>query len=279
MATVMPHGVLFRGGAERDIRRGFIEDDVLEAVIGLPPNLFYGTGIPACILVMRTRGAKPADRQGKVLFINADAEFHAGRAQNYLRPEHVEKIVRTFEDFVDVPGYAAVVERAALEANDWNLNIRRYADNAPSPEPHDVRAHLVGGVPKREVEAKAALFAAHGFDPGVVFVERDAEYYDFASELRSRSQIKPLVENAPGVQAKERDLWAAFEAWWGEYAKLLREIPDQRDLMGARFNLMLSFSTMLVEVGLLDPFKVQGVIASWWNTVYYDLTLRSKQMS
>jgi type I restriction enzyme M protein len=277
MATVMPHGVLFRGGAERDIRRGFIEDDVLEAVIGLPPNLFYGTGIPACILVMRTRGAKPAERQGKVLFINADAEFHTGRAQNYLRPEHVEKIVRTFEDFVDVPGYAAVVERAALEANDWNLNIRRYADNAPPPEPHDVRAHLVGGVPKREVEAKAALFAAHGFDPGVAFVERDADYYDFAPELTTRSQIKALVESAPGGQTKEGELWAAFEAWWGEYAKLLREIPEQRDLMGARFDLMTSFDTMLAQVRLLDSFKIQGVIASWWNTIQYDLKALSVQ--
>jgi type I restriction enzyme M protein len=101
MATVMPHGVLFRGGAEKAIRQGFIQDDVLEAVISLPPNLFYGTGIPACILVMRHKpdkyrgGGKPPERRGKVLFINADAEYEAGRAQNYLRPEHIEKIVET----------------------------------------------------------------------------------------------------------------------------------------------------------------------------------------
>ncbi len=82
MATVMPHGVLFRGGEEKKIRQLFIEEDNLEAVIGLPPQLFYGTGIPACILVMRPRGAKPEATQGKVLFINADAEFQAGRAQN-----------------------------------------------------------------------------------------------------------------------------------------------------------------------------------------------------
>jgi hypothetical protein len=97
---------------------------------------------------MRPKGAKPEERRGKVLFINADAEFHAGRAQNYLRPEHIEKIVSTYHAFRDVPGYAAVVPVEEIEANDWNLNIRRYADNAPPPEPHDVRAHLVGGVPK-----------------------------------------------------------------------------------------------------------------------------------
>ncbi len=84
MATVMPHGVLFRGSVEKEIRKGIIKDDVLEAVIGLPTNLFYGTGIPACILVCRAKGAKPKARKNKVLFINADAEYHAGRAQNYL---------------------------------------------------------------------------------------------------------------------------------------------------------------------------------------------------
>jgi type I restriction enzyme M protein len=153
VATVMPHGVLFRGGAEKEIRKGIVEDDLLEAVIGLPPNLFYGTGIPACILVLRARGAKSVERRGKVLFINADAEYYAGRAQNYLRPEHIEKIVSAFDDFADVPGYAAVVSHADLVANDWNLNIRRYADNASPPEPQDVRAHLLGGVPKAEVVA------------------------------------------------------------------------------------------------------------------------------
>lgn len=169
MATVMPHGVLFRGGDEKKIRQSFIDNDLLEAVIGLPPNLFYGTGIPACILVMRSRRAKPEDRQGKVLFINADAEFHSGRAQNYLKPEHIEKIVTTFEAFQPIPNYAAVVSRDELADNDYNCNIRRYADNAPPPEPHDVKAHLMGGMPSAEVEAKRDLFAAHGFDPARIF--------------------------------------------------------------------------------------------------------------
>src|SRR5207247_1918998 len=90
---------------------------------------------------------KPADRRGQVLFINADAEFHAGRAQNYLRPEHVEKIVSTFDKFENVDSYARVVplSEIASEANDFNLNIRRYVDNSPPPEPHDVRAPFAIG--------------------------------------------------------------------------------------------------------------------------------------
>jgi type I restriction enzyme M protein len=172
LATVMPHGVLFRGGEEKKIRQQLIENDHLEAVIGLPQNLFYGTGIPACILVMRPEGAKPTERQGKVLFINADAEYQSGRAQNFLRPEHIQKIVTAYEEFMPMPGFAAVVTKQELAENDYNCNIRRYADNTPPPEPQDVRAHLLGGVPKSEVEAKRDLFAAHGFDPMTLLQRR-----------------------------------------------------------------------------------------------------------
>ena len=161
MATVMPHGVLFREGAEREIRKGFLDNDHVEAMIGLPPNLFYGTGIPACILVMRRKGEKPKDRQGKVLFINADAEFHAGRAQNFLRPEHAEKIIRTFQAFRAEPGYSAVVPVADIAANDYNCNIRRYADNAPPPEPQD-GARAGGLVESTQQPAEGQRQLAHG---------------------------------------------------------------------------------------------------------------------
>ena len=145
----MPHGVLFRGGEEKEIRKKFLEQDLIEAVIGLPQNLFYGAGIPACVLVMRPNLSgyapnpnKPANRRGQVLFINADAEFHAGRAQNYLRPEHVEKVVSTFHRYQNIPAHARPVslEEISSPANDFNLNIRRYVDNSPPPDPHDVRA-------------------------------------------------------------------------------------------------------------------------------------------
>ncbi|MCP9987988.1 type I restriction-modification system subunit M [Streptomyces sudanensis] len=147
--TVMPHGVLFRGGGEREIRAELIEKDAIEAVIGLAPNLFYGTGIPACILVLRPPGKKDAKKEGRILFVNADREYHAERAQNVLLPEHAEKIVTTFRAYEDVPGFARVVGREELRENDYNLNIRRYVDNTPPPEPQDVRAHLTGGMPAR----------------------------------------------------------------------------------------------------------------------------------
>ena len=199
VTTVMPHGVLFRGGAEKEIRKKFLEQDLIEAIIGLPPNLFYGAGIPACILVMRPNLTgqspnpnKPADRRGQVLFINADAEFHAGRAQNYLRPEHVEKIVSTFDRFEDVPGYARRVslEEIGSPANDWNLNIRRYVDNSPPPEPHDVRAHLLGGVPVAEVQAKRPLFDALGFDLTPCLHRADERRRLFRLRARARRPLR-----------------------------------------------------------------------------------------
>ncbi len=277
VATVMPHGVLFRGSTEKSIRKGLLEDDIIEAIIGLPPNVFYGTTIPACILVLRHKGDKPEERKGKVLFINADAEYAEGRAQNYLRPEHIEKIVTTFERFEDIERYARVVPLGEIREQDYNLNIRRYADNAPLPELHDVRAHLVGGVPKREVHMHDALFATHAFDSTKLFVERDADYYDFASGIESKDHIRRLIEEDESVRAKEAELMKAFEAWWAEQAKYFETLPENKDLMGLRAHLMESFRDALEPVGLLNRFQVEGIIASWWSETQYDLKALAAQ--
>lgn len=268
LATVMPHGVLFRGGDEKRIRAGMLDDDLVEAVIGLAPNLFYGTGIPAAILILRNKGAKPANRQGKVLFINADREFYEGRAQNHLLPEHIEKIVSTFEAFGDVPGFARVVSLQELRDNDYNLNIRRYADNTPDPEPQDVRAHLVGGVPVKEVRAKQALFDAHGFDPMALFKARalDTAYVDFADGLNERADLKPAIEANPGLQTKEAHLRDAFEAWWREHGPHITALTGNgKNLTQLREDLLTSFTAALEPLAMLDPFAVRGIIAGFWE--------------
>ena len=269
-ATVMPHGVLFRSGAERDIRARMLDDDIIEAVIGLAPNLFYGTGIPACVLVLRAPSTKPAERAGKVLFINADAEFTAGRAQNYLLPEHAEKIVSAYREFADIPGYATVVTRQDLAANDDNLNIRRYADNAPPPEPQDVRAHLHGGVPRAEVDAKAPLFTAHGFSPERVFAGRNDAYLDFRGGL-ARANLNGLIADDDGVRAREAELRAALDRWWEQRATVIADLPSSKSLMKVRRTLLENFVTELLPVGLLDRFQLAGVIVRWWNTNQYDM--------
>lgn len=289
VATVLPHGVLFRGGEEKTIRAGIVDDDLLEAVIGIAPNLFYGTGIPACILVLRQRvqdganrvSGKPKSRQGKVLFINADREFFEGRAQNYLLPEHIEKIVTTFDEFRAIDGFSAIVDNAKLKEHDYNLNIRRYADNAPPPEPHDVRAHLIGGIPKAEVAAKAALFAAHGLNPQDLFVERDAKYFDFSARLNTRQDIKPAIDSNNGLVAKETAIRSAFEAWWhghsARIAALSGQLENTTSLVALRSELLESFSQSLEAIGLLDPFQVRGIVAGfWYQTKYEFLTLQAR---
>ena len=136
LGVVMPHGVLFRGSAEGSIRQGLLEADLFEAVIGLPLNLFYGTGIPASILVLNQD--KTPGRKGKVLFIDASVEFEEGSNQNRLRDQDLKHITETFRAWVDVEKYCRVVPLGEIEQNDWNLNISRYVDTSEDEEHIDV---------------------------------------------------------------------------------------------------------------------------------------------
>jgi len=132
MAIILPHGVLFRSGAEARIRRKLLEDGHIDTVIGLPANLFYSTGIPVCILVLK-KCKKPDD----VLFINAEKHFEKGKRQNYLKPQHIKKIIDTYKERPEKPieRYARCVGMDEIKANDWNLNISRYVSTAePDPE-------------------------------------------------------------------------------------------------------------------------------------------------
>lgn len=244
-----------------------LDDDVIDAIIGLAPNLFYGTGIPACVLVLRARGSKPADRRGNILFINADRDYAAGRAQNYLAPEHIERIVDVYHRYVEVPGYSRIVTRGELAGNDDNLNIRRYADNTPEPEPQDVRAHLHGGIPKVEVLAKAGMFAAHGVEVGELFAERDEDYYDFLAGgvEAAAARLEALAT------AREEAVRGAFAEWWRAHVKKLVELPATGRIMLARADLLESFTEELAPLGMLERHQIAGVIAGWWGEAQYDV--------
>lgn len=138
MVTVIPHGVLFRGGTEGEIRKGFVKDDLVEAVIGLASNIFYGASIPAALMVINKD--KPAERKGKILFIDGSEDYIKDGNKNRLRDEDIERIVRTCDDFTDVERYASVVDVATIKANDCNLNISRYVDTSEPEEEIDIQA-------------------------------------------------------------------------------------------------------------------------------------------
>src|SRR5690606_33324629 len=185
-----------------------------------------------------------------------------------------EKISTAFDEFRQIDGLSDVVDIATLRDNDYNLNIRRYVDNAPPPEPHDVRAHLLGGVPKAEVQAKAVLFNAHGLDPQDLFVERDAQYFDFRNELTCRADLKPAIETNAGLQGMEASIRDAFEIWWSEHSPRITALAGRMDdsaaLVDLRGELLASFSETLERIGLLDPFQVRGIVAGFWYQSKYD---------
>lgn len=140
LGVIVPHGVLFRGGAEGKIRTNILSEDIVDAVIGLPSNLFYGTGIPAAVLIINKN--KPQQRRGKVLFIDASLEYQAAKNQNYLRDKDIEKIVSAHKQYQDIEKYCRVVPISEIKENDYNLNISRYVDTAPEQVQIDVKAAL-----------------------------------------------------------------------------------------------------------------------------------------
>ena len=219
MGVVVPHGVLFRGSSEKDIRKGILEDDLLEAVIGLPSALFYGTSIPAALLIINKK--KPDERKGKVLFINGELEYQEGKNQNKLGDIDIQHVLGVYEAFKDEKRYSKVVDMDEIRDNDYNLNIPRYADTSPPLEQFDVEAILRGGVPVSEVEDEYIQETLNGMDVSCVFVRKDKEYYNFKPEIETKEQIQEHL----GGEAQS--VINQFERWWDKYRVSLNEIDTQ----------------------------------------------------
>lgn len=269
MATIMPHGVLFRGGAEKAIREGLVKDGIVEAIIGLPPHLFYGTGIPACILVINKD--KPSDQKGQILFINADAEYGEGRAQNYLRPEDIEKITYVFANRREIPRYSRLVSISELEENDFNLNIRRYVDNVPEPEIEDVKAHLHGGIPKREVALYELDLSRYSIKKELVLEEKDTDYLRFKAGIEDKQVIKETVAASDGVKQTNGEMEGRLKKWWNSVQPAIEKFPSNNNLARFRREAIESLKQELVPLGVLDEFQVAGVFVNWWQGIKYDL--------
>ncbi|HOE17150.1 MAG TPA: type I restriction-modification system subunit M [Syntrophorhabdaceae bacterium] len=270
MATIMPHGVLFRGGKEKLIREIFINDDVVEAIISLPPGLFYGTGIPACVIVANK--SKPENMQGKILFINADREYAEGKAQNKLRPEDIEKINFVFTRKLEIPKYSRLVDKKEIvEVHDYNLNIRRYVDNTPEPEPEDVQAHLIGGIPESEVAARAADFSRFGIQSDAIFRPDRPGYLAFHDSIAARQAIKAALETDPALQHTLTIHQNTLEEWWAVARDDFAGLCDGRKMPEVRHELLTTLKDRLIPLNVLDEFKSAGVFVNWWQQIRYDL--------
>jgi type I restriction enzyme M protein len=269
MATVMPHGVLFRGGVEKAIREGIINDDIIEAIIGLPQHLFYGTGIPACIFVINKRKKKHCKE--KILFINADAEYGETRNQNYLRPEDIEKIDHVFENKIEVPKYSRLVDISEIKRKKYNLNIKRYVDNAPDPEIEDVKAHLGGSIPKSEIMLYEVSFKKYRTKASDYFDEINGRYSKFKSDVTDVADIDELVKTHEGILTVKRQSIKALNDWWGEARKKIEKFPKNNHVAEFRRKEILSFKDVLSDIRALDDFQKAAIFVNWWEGVRYDL--------
>ena len=269
-AVVMPHGVLFRGGKEKEARKRMLLAGHLEAVIGLPPGLFYGTGIPACVLVVNR---KDASKRKRVFFINADREYGEGKNQNTLRPEDVEKISHVYHEELEVHGYSQFISHKQLENEDFNFNIRRYVDNSPPPEPQDVHAHMHGGVPADEVSALTHWLDNYFGLKSELFLPRadDDSYVDFAPALKvDRKEARRLVEEHPAVRDKHSDFHAALASWWQANEPELRKLPKLGTFFKLKKLFVGSLEELLVPKNVLDKFQVRGAFAEFCSQLGAD---------
>jgi len=283
-AVILPHGVLFRGGEEANYRKRLITNGLLEAVIGLPSGLFYGTGIPACVLVINKEGA---DARKKVLFINADREYQEGKNQNSLRPEDIEKITSVYKQLllgckdgnnneVKAEKYAELIHKDTLAKENYNLNIRRYVDNSPAPEPQNVQAHLNGGIPTVEINAlekywrdypelKTELFTEQGGDA----INSSPEFQQFGANICKLGEIKSTIENSASVIDKHQQFTELLESWWQTeqtlFAKLGDEKQGNKGVFQTRKHALNTIELQLTPLALLNKYQIRGALANWFK--------------
>jgi type I restriction enzyme M protein len=268
MAVIMPHGVLFRGGEERKMREWMIRRGFLEAIIGLPPALFYGTGIPASVLIINRRGA---EARKEVLFINADHEFKEGKVQNTLRSEDIEKISYIYRTKRELDKYSRLVSAEDLEKEEFNCNIRRYVDNSPPAEPHDVRAHLHGGIPVAEIDSINGYWKNYEGIREKLFVSANGKYSKFRAAINNKEGIKALLDASTEIKNKHNKFNKKLTAWWTENLPALEALPKQKNVYELYHAFSASISQTISKLGILDEFKSRGAFANYWDLLFTDI--------
>ncbi|MGB7990465.1 MAG: N-6 DNA methylase, partial [Candidatus Methylophosphatis roskildensis] len=273
-AIILPHGVLFRGNKEADIRRNLVSRGLVKGIIGLPANLFYGTGIPACILVIDKENAHA--RTG-IFMIDASKGFLKDGNKNRLRAQDIHKIVDVFNRQAELSRYARMVPVAeiASPANDYNLNIPRYIDSSEPEDLHDLDAHLNGGIPNRDIEAlgaywrvfpslRATLFSP--LPPGEGLGVREG----YSMPRVDTNQVKPTILGCTEFTAFAARVAAIVEAWCQAHAPMLKglKINDlPREVIHALSEDLL---TRCTDLPLLDRYDVYQRLMDFWAETMQD---------
>lgn len=266
MAIVLPHGVLHRGGEEGAIRKNLIENDHLETIIGLPPNIFFGTSIPTIILVLRQKR-----ESSDVLFVDASKGFAKEGKNNKLRACDIKKITDTVIGRLTLPGYSRLVPKTELQAKDYNLNIPRYVDSSEPAESWDLYASMFGGIPLSELDALAdfwkafpSLRAALFTDNGTPYVEPQVE--DLAQVIRDHPEVKQYSQAFTTA-------FADFNPWLrGALLEqmLTLQIPRQEALICEELFARLA---NVGPVPLIDKYHAYQILHDHWQPIAVDLEI------
>ena len=263
-ACVLPHGVLFRGNAEAEIRRNLVRKGYIKGIIGLPANLFYGTGIPACIVVIEKGNAH--SRKG-IFMIDASDGFLKDGPKNRLRSMDIHKMVDIFNNSLDIPKYSRLVSLSEIEQNDFNLNLPRYIDSQTSEDLQDIAGHLQGGIPTSDVDLLNCYWAVC---PGLrysLFKENRIGYLDLAVE---KSTIRSVIYEHHEFTSYIEDMKSHFAIWREKSALTLKELKagcHPKEIISTLSERLLAH---YADKPLIDPYDIYQHLMDYWSQTMQD---------
>lgn len=268
-ACILPHGVLFRGNAEAAIRTNIIRRGYIKGIIGLPANLFYGTGIPACIIVLDKENA---DSRKGVFMIDASKGFIKDGNKNRLRAQDIHKIVDVFNRQLEIPKYSRMVSVVEIEKNDFNLNIPRYIDSQEAEDIQDIEAHLKGDIPTQDIEDLQNYWSVYPTLKTSLFGESRREGY---STLKiAQEEIKHTIFLHPEFTKYAKTIEATFTAWKEKNTLLLKNLTigtkPKEIIHGVSEDILATFS----KTHLIDKYDIyQHLMEYWAETIQDDMYL------
>lgn len=264
-ACILPHGVLFRGNAEYTIRRDIVERHYLKGIIGLPPNLFYGTGIPACILILDKHDT--AHREG-IFFIDAKDGFMKDGNKNRLREQDIKRIIDVWNEQQAIPHYARMVTWEEIEQNDFNLNIPRYVQPRDTEVQHDIDAHLHGGIPVHDIEALDAYWQVCSSLKSALFTPRSDGRYDLVTDKQQIAQT--IAENDSFVSQKEL-FTQSLDEWRSMVEPEMKAIArgcSPKQLINRWSESLLQ--TTKADRSLADAYSIYDRLMNYWAETMQD---------
>ena len=265
-AVILPHGVLFRGNSEATIRKEIIKRGYIRGIIGLPANLFYGTGIPACILILDKENAQA--RTG-IFMIDASKGFEKDGPKNRLRPRDMHKIVDAFTKQAEIPGYSRMVPLSEIEnaGNDFNLNIPRYIDSSAPEDIQDLHAHIHGGIPNRDIDALEAYWTAFPSLRFDLFRSLREGYSELAVD---KSDVHATITNSVEYQAFKSIIGNLLSEWWSGHREQLAGVSGTTRPADLISILSENLLDLFRPRPLVDEYAVYGQLMSYWNQTMHD---------